>query len=68
MPSNSSSASKPEWVLHLGKKKPRLPVLAGNNLLESNSAERDLEVGQQTVNATAMCPCSQGGQWNPRVH
>lgn len=44
MPSNSSSASKREWVLTWERINPGYQYWLGNNLLESNSAERDLEV------------------------
>jgi len=54
-------------VLHLGRNNPMHQYRLGANLLESSSAERDLD-GQQLNHEPAVCPGCQEGQWYPGVH
>ncbi|PKU36058.1 hypothetical protein llap_13637 [Limosa lapponica baueri] len=57
-------------VLHLGRDNPGTTLQVGADLLQSSSAERDLEVlvDNRIDHEPAMCPCGQQGQWHPGVH
>lgn len=57
-------------VLHLGRNNPMHQYKRGADMLERNSAEKDLEVSveDRVGHEPAACPRQQEGQWYPEVY